>query len=36
MLRYLGACRGEVVGYDQCPADATGGSLVSIAGVLLT
>ncbi len=34
-LRYLeGAC-GESLGYDQCPADATGGSVVSIAGVLL-
>ena len=35
MLRYLGACQGEVVGYDQCPADSDGGSLVSIGGVLL-
>jgi len=32
----LGETRGEVVGYDQCPADATGGSLVSIAGVVFT
>jgi AmmeMemoRadiSam system protein B len=36
MLRYLGEdARGEVVGYDQCPADADGGSLVSVAGMLL-
>lgn len=35
MLRYLGRCHGEVVGYDQCPADPEGGSLVSIGGVLL-
>lgn len=35
-LRFLGACQGEVVGYDQCPADPEGGSLVSIGGVLLT
>jgi MEMO1 family protein len=35
-LRFLGETRGEVVGYDQCPADAAGGSLVSIAGVLFT
>lgn len=34
-LRFLGACQGEVVGYDQCPADPEGGSLVSIGGVLL-
>jgi AmmeMemoRadiSam system protein B len=34
-LRLLGATRGDVVGYDQCPADATRGSFVSIAGVLL-
>jgi AmmeMemoRadiSam system protein B len=34
-LRLLGQTRGEVVGYDQCPADATRGSFVSIAGVLL-
>jgi AmmeMemoRadiSam system protein B len=34
-LRFLGSCRGEVVGYDQCPADPEGGSLVSIGGVLL-
>ncbi len=36
MLRFLGSCRGEVVGYDQCPADPEGGSLVSIGGVLLS
>ena len=36
MLRYLGdGARGEVVGYDQCPADEDGGSLVSVAGMLL-
>jgi len=35
MLRFLESCRGAVVDYDQCPADADGGSLVSIAGVLL-
>ena len=36
MLRYLGdGARGEVVGYDQCPADPDGGSLVSVAGILL-
>ncbi len=34
-LRFLGDARGEVVGYDQCPADAQGGSLVSISGVVL-
>jgi AmmeMemoRadiSam system protein B len=34
-LRLLGSTRGEIVGYDQCPADAAGGSFVSIAGVLL-
>ncbi|HUX87897.1 MAG TPA: AmmeMemoRadiSam system protein B, partial [Chloroflexota bacterium] len=34
-LRFLGQTRGEVVGYDQCPADAEGGSLVSIGGVVL-
>ncbi|MCH8108779.1 MAG: AmmeMemoRadiSam system protein B [Chloroflexi bacterium] len=34
-LRYLEGARGESLGYAQCPADADGGSLVSIAGVLL-
>jgi AmmeMemoRadiSam system protein B len=34
-LRYLEMSRGCVVDYDQCPADPAGGSLVSIAGVLL-
>jgi AmmeMemoRadiSam system protein B len=34
-LRYLDKARGHVVDYDQCPADQDGGSLVSIAGVLL-
>ncbi|MBI4498600.1 MAG: AmmeMemoRadiSam system protein B [Chloroflexi bacterium] len=33
MLRLVGAAQGDVLGYDQCPADAEGGSLVSIAGV---
>jgi hypothetical protein len=35
MLRFLGQTNGTIVGYDQCPADADGGSLVSIAGALL-
>jgi len=34
-LRLLGASLGEVTGYDQCPADPDGGSVVSVAGVLL-
>jgi AmmeMemoRadiSam system protein B len=35
MLRYLGdGARGEVVAYDQCPADGEGASLVSVAGML--
>jgi AmmeMemoRadiSam system protein B len=34
-LRILDGVRGESLGYAQCPADADGGSLVSIAGVLL-
>ena len=34
-LRLLGSCKGESLGYAQCPADANGGSLVSIVGVLL-
>jgi AmmeMemoRadiSam system protein B len=34
-LRQLERTRGRVVDYDQCPADPEGGSLVSIAGVLL-
>ncbi len=34
-LRLLGASLGEVTGYDQCPADEQGGSVVSVAGVLL-
>jgi hypothetical protein len=34
-LRYLNDARGEAVGYAQCPADDTGTSVVSIAGVLL-
>ena len=35
MLRYLGHVRGESLGYDQCLADAQGGSFVSIVGTLL-
>ncbi|HLZ08092.1 MAG TPA: AmmeMemoRadiSam system protein B, partial [Chloroflexota bacterium] len=35
MLRYLGRSDGTVVEYAQCRADAQGGSIVSIAGVLL-
>jgi hypothetical protein len=35
MLRFLGSSKGHLIDYDQCPADANGGSLVSIAGVLL-
>jgi MEMO1 family protein len=35
MLRFVGQSDGTIVGYQQCPADANGGSLVSIAGVLL-
>ena len=34
-LRCLDGVRGESVGYAQCPADADGGSLVSIVGVSL-
>lgn len=35
-LRFLGdTLKGEVVNYEQCPADPQGGSLVSIAGILL-
>ena len=34
-LKLLKGARGESFGYDQCPADADGGSVVSIAGVLL-
>ena len=34
-LRLLGPeVSGELVGYDQCPADEDGGSLVSIAGMI--
>ena len=36
MLAILPETRGEVVAYDQCPADEQFGSLVSIAGVLFT
>ena len=35
MLRYLGPTTGEVVGYDQCPADPRDTSWVSIGGVVL-
>lgn len=37
MLEYLNGkdILGESMGYDQCPADAQGGSVVSIAGALL-
>ena len=37
MLEYLHgrSLRGESMGYDQCPADPQGGSVVSIAGALL-
>ena len=34
-LRYLERASGEAAGYAQCPADEAGGSIVSIAGVLL-
>jgi hypothetical protein len=34
-LRLCQGARGDVVAYDQCPADEDGGSLVSIAGVVL-
>lgn len=34
-LRFLRECFGKVTGYDQCPADPEGGSLVSIAGAVL-
>ena len=35
MLRLLDGSRGIQIGYDQCPADPTNGSVVSIAGTLL-
>jgi len=35
MLRLLDPMQGESMGYAQCPADANGGSLVSIVGALL-
>ena len=35
MLRLLGPMDGESMGYEQCPADVNGGSLVSIVGALL-
>ena len=34
-LHLTEGARGDVVAYDQCPADEDGGSLVSIAGVVL-
>jgi AmmeMemoRadiSam system protein B len=34
-LAFLGPVAVETVGYDQCPADESGGSLVSIAGAIL-
>ncbi|HEX2986613.1 MAG TPA: AmmeMemoRadiSam system protein B [Chloroflexota bacterium] len=34
MLRFLEDSRGEMIGYEQCPADANGGSIVSITGAL--
>jgi hypothetical protein len=34
-LRFLRESCGAVMGYDQCPADPQGGSLVSIAGAVL-
>jgi hypothetical protein len=36
MLEILPETKGEVVAYDQCPADDRFGSVVSIAGVLFT
>ena len=35
MLRLLAGATGIHMGYDQCPADASNGSIVSIAGALL-
>ena len=35
MLRCVPGARGEWLGYDQCVADAAGGSFVSIAGALM-
>ena len=34
-LRLLAGSKGESLGYDQCPADSNGGSLVSIVGSIL-
>ena len=34
-LAFTGAVTTEITGYDQCPADAGAGSIVSIAGVIL-
>ena len=35
MLKLLEDAKGESLGYDQCPADAENGSVVSIVGALL-
>ncbi len=35
LLRYLEASSGQVIAYDQCPADPQDDSLVSICGLLL-
>lgn len=35
LLRYLGATSGQIIAYDQCPADPQDNSLVSICGLLL-
>ena len=35
-LRLLGPARGVVTGYEQCPADSQGKSMVSICGIVLT
>jgi|DewCreStandDraft_1066081.scaffolds.fasta_scaffold00564_5 AmmeMemoRadiSam system protein B len=34
-LRLLAGCQGRSMGYDQCPADPEGGSLVSVVGAVL-
>jgi len=36
MLRLLGATRGEITSYAQCPADAQSNSFVSICGIVLS
>ena len=35
ILKCLSGARGEWMGYDQCIADSSGGSFVSIAGALM-